>query len=78
MILTTLPPTRGGHAAANARTRALDARLEGGRLRVADHRALVDDAGELDARYSRDGLHLAPAAYERWAQLLRENLGAWR
>jgi lysophospholipase L1-like esterase len=80
VVLTTLPPTRGRHAEANARIRALNARLEAFRgcgRRVADlHGALANAAGELGARYSRDGLHLAPAGYERWAQLLHETLGA--
>jgi lysophospholipase L1-like esterase len=79
VVLMTLPPTRGRRAEANTRIRALNARieqLEGCGLRVVDlHRALVDDAGELDVRYSRDGLHLTPAAYARWAQLLGEGLG---
>lgn len=74
VVLATLPPVRGRYAPANTAIRALDERIRalGARgLTIVDlHAALVDPAGELDAAYSRDGLHLTPAAYERWATAL--------
>lgn len=38
------------------------------------HAGLADATGELDARYTIDGLHLSPAGYRAWADLLRDHL----
>ena len=35
---------------------------------------LVNPAGELDGKYTIDGLHLSGEAYKTWAQLLKEEL----
>ena len=36
--------------------------------------ALADATGQLDPRYSSDGLHLSPAGYRAWAARLRPYL----
>jgi lysophospholipase L1-like esterase len=78
VVVATVPPVRGRFAASNGAIRALDDRIRalGARgFAVADlHAALADPAGELAAAYTRDGLHLTPAAYERWAAVLDEAL----
>jgi lysophospholipase L1-like esterase len=38
------------------------------------HAHLADASGELDPRYSSDGLHLSAAGYRVWAELLRAQL----
>jgi lysophospholipase L1-like esterase len=38
------------------------------------HSHLADATGELDARYSSDGLHLSAAGYRAWAAVLRPYL----
>jgi lysophospholipase L1-like esterase len=78
VVVMTLPPTRGRFAAANPSIGALDDRIRGltaHGLTVADlHAALADETGALSPRYSADGLHLTPAAYERWSAVLEEAL----
>jgi lysophospholipase L1-like esterase len=74
VVLTTVPPVRGRFAAANEAIRSLDERIrklgERGFAVAELHTALADPAGELDAAYSRDGLHLTTEGYERWAAVL--------
>lgn len=36
------------------------------------HSRFLDNAGQLDARYTYDGLHLNPAGYLHWAAILKE------
>ena len=38
------------------------------------HAVLADAAGELDARYASDGVHLSPAGYRAWSAALRPYL----
>jgi lysophospholipase L1-like esterase len=77
VLLATVPPVRGRHAGANADIRALDERIRE-LARTHDfvlvdlYGVLVDDSGQLDARYSRDDVHLGDAAYERWTELLAD------
>jgi lysophospholipase L1-like esterase len=51
-----------------ARARAAGARW------VDVHKALTDASGQLDARYTRDGLHMSAAGYRVWADALRPYL----
>ena len=78
VVITTLPPARGRFADANGRISAVNEELRAlsaqGFTVVDLHRALADTTGQLDERFSRDGLHLTVAAYERWAELLDEVL----
>ena len=63
VALTTLPPVRGPFADRNQAIRAVNERLRaltGPRLLLVDlHAALVDASGQLDERYTLDGLHLS-------------------
>lgn len=36
------------------------------------HSRFLDNAGQLDARFTYDGLHLNPAGYLHWAKILKE------
>lgn len=76
--ITTLPPVRGGFADANDDLRAVNEKLHlltaRGFALLDLHSALAEPRGQLDERYSRDGVHLTAAAYERWAELLAQGL----
>ncbi len=78
VILTTVPPTRGTHEAANPAIQELNALLQrraGDRVRVADlHTAVLDEDGLLAERYSRDGLHFREGAYLLWRDRLEAAL----
>jgi lysophospholipase L1-like esterase len=74
VVIATLPPVRGRFASANPSIGELNDRIRALAARgftILDlHGALADPSGALDAAYSSDGLHLTPAAYERWASML--------
>lgn len=39
------------------------------------HAQFINDEGDIKAEYTTEGLHLAPPAYEKWAEILIEKLG---
>lgn len=82
VYVQSLLPTRGGFAKHNANIIDLNRRLQ----KLAGefdceyldlHSLMADDAGELKAEFTNDGLHLKPAAYEVWRDQVEEKLG-WR
>ncbi|MBF5042618.1 hypothetical protein FGE12_09415 [Aggregicoccus sp. 17bor-14] len=71
----SLLPARAPYAHLNEPVRQLNARLrplaaELGATYLDLHDLLSEAHGELDARLSRDGLHLTPRAYAIWSALL--------
>jgi lysophospholipase L1-like esterase len=75
IYLTTVFPTRNNPPRPNERIRTFNAQLEllSAELRCrffALHGHFTDDAGELKAEYTEDGLHLTTRAYQRWSEVL--------
>ena len=77
IVLQTILPRSDAREAvreSNRSIRALASELD---LQVLDlYPAFDDGSGALRARDTRDGLHLAPAGYQRWAVLLEQALQA--
>ena len=75
-------PTRGASAKHNAPIKEFNRRLERmarefGYHYLDLHSLFTDDAGELKAAYTNDGLHLTEPAYEVWHAEIEKTLG-WR
>ena len=69
-------PARGEYAKLNPRIGELNGRIkalagEFGHPFIDLRPLVVDEQGELKAEFTRDGLHLAPAAYDLWADRIR-------
>jgi len=82
VVLNTLPPTRDDYASSRQAVRDTNQRLvehapHRGSLILLDlHEVLADSDGALRSDYSRDGLHLTPAAYDAWARALAAAIAA--
>jgi len=84
IVVESLLPIRGTRVARDAALTSATVRRANQLLRRAVagagadwldvHAGLADATGELDARYTIDGLHLSPAGYRVWADLLRAHL----